>query len=358
MAYTTINKSSSFMNTKLYTSTGNDNLAISGVGFEPSLTWIKKRNVVSGSDTNEWHMWADQVRGSGYYTSSNSTNGQASTTTDLKSWQSDGFTLGTDNKVNQGSTPYTYASWNFKAGTSFSNSAGANGASLASTGSVSTDGGFSIVSYTGYSPNASTVYHGLNSVPKMIIFKRLTGVANWATYHHSLGNTKAIFLNTSTTFDAHAGYFNNTTPTSSVFSVANSGDTNSNGNPMIAYCFAEKTGHSKFGIYTANQNANGPFIYTGMKVSWVMIKRIGTDPWVIYDNKRDPENVAERYLMANEQSSETEEGSSVGIDFVSNGFKIRGTSGKFNSTNSGVQYLYMAFGQTLVGSNNVPTTAR
>ena len=354
MAYTIVNKSSSFMNTKLYTSTGNDNLAISGVGFEPSLTWIKKRNVVSGSDTNEAHYWVDQVRGYNKWIASSSNGAEQTYTNDLKSWQSDGFTLGTNNRVNQGSTPHTYAAWNWKA--NGAGSANTDG-TINSTVSVDTTNGFSIVKYSGIATNA-TVGHGLGVAPKMIIVKNLGASANWQVYHGSLAANQALELNGSGGNFTGANRWNSTAPTNSVFSIGTSTETNGDGHNIIAYCFAEKTGHSKFGLYNANQNADGPFIYTGMKISWVMIKRLGTDPWVIYDNKRDPENVAERYLMANTESSETEEGSSVGIDFLSNGFKLRGTSGKFNSTNSGVEYVYMAFGQTLVGSNNTPCTAR
>ncbi len=353
MAYTTVNKSLDFFNTVLYTSTGNDNLAITGVGFEPSLTWIKKRAIVSGSNTNEWHMWADQVRGSGYYIASNSNASQTSTTNDLKSWQSDGFTLGTDNKVNQGSSPHTYAAWNWKAnGQGSSNTDGSINTTYTS---VNTTAGFSICKWTG-TGNAATIGHGLGAVPKMIIVKNLSSSTDWYCYNVNNGNTHSILLNSdSAKVGAYADNWNNTTPTSSVFSVGDSSSTGgASGNNMIAYCFAEKTGYSKFGSYTGNGNADGTFVYTGMRPSFVIFKRTdSTSNWRLFDNKRLGYNSSNSQLYPNLQNPED---TGTNLDMCSNGFKILTTSGDMNS--SGGTYIYMAFGQSLVGSNNVPCTAR
>jgi len=352
MAYTTINKSTDYFNTKLYTSTGNDNLAITGVGFEADLTWIKKRAVVSGSNTNEAHMWADQVRGANYYLNSSSNAANASSSADLKSWQSDGFTLGTNNRVNQGSTPHTYASWNWKAnGQGSSNTDGSINTTYTS---VNTTAGFSISQYTG-TGSLATVGHGLGVVPSVIITKVLTTTHNWGVYHQGLGNTSAIYLDLTNDKSDSSAWWNNTSPTSSVFTINTRNEVNQGSQNYIAYCFAEKQGYSKFGSYVGNGNADGTFIYTGFKPAWIMIKRAigGTDNWMIYDNKRIGFNQSNYNMVANSESSEN---TGIPIDILSNGFKARASEG--NTNVSGNTYIYMAFGQSLVGSNNVPCTAR
>ena len=353
MAYTDIDDPSDYFNTKLYTGTGST-LNITGVGFQPDLVWTKGRDSTAEGVMD--HALVDSVRGVTKTLRSNTTAVEGTETNSLTAFGSDGYTVGANGKFNYSSSDI-YVSWNWKAGTSFTNDASSTGiGSIDSAGSVNQDAGFSIVSYTGNSPTATTVKHGLNSVPQMIIFKRLVGVGNFTVYHQSLGNTKGIFLTTTAASDTSAGYFNNTTPTSSVFSVANSGDTNSNGNAMIAYCFAEKKGYSKFGSYTGNGNADGTFVYTGFKPAWLMVKRTdGTDYWYMYDNKRDVDNVIEHKLEANDSAAEY---TSVDwLDFTSNGFKWRYTGGGVNA--SGGSFIYMAFAENpFVTSTGVPATAR
>ena len=341
MAYTTVNKSSSFMNTKLYT--GNSSTqTISGVGFQPDFTWIKHR------DGETAHMLFDVLRGPLYRIQSNSTNTSVSAANTLTSWNSDGFALGTENDVNGNSR--LFASWNWKAnGAGSANTTG----SINSTVSVNTTAGFSICSYTGTGSNA-TVGHGLGSVPKMIITKALGATNSWGVYHASLGNNKYLYLDATQAALSATAMWNDTTPTSSVFSVGTSGASNASG-AMIAYCFAEKQGYSKFGSYTGNGNADGTFIYTGFKPAFVMVKGYaGADDWIMMDNKRSGYNSENEYLDANNSSAESD--GSGNIDFLSNGFKTRST---FSSLNySGGTYIYMAFGQSLVGTNNIPNNAR
>ena len=353
MAYTTIDKPSDYFNTKLYTGTGSSH-AITGVGFAPNWVWIKHR------DEANPHKIFDTVRGVGKSLKSNSSDAQASNEENgyVSAFGSDGFTVvggsTSSNDVNKSSG--TYVAWNWKAGTSFTNDASSTGiGSIDSAGSVNTDAGFSIVSYTGNSPTATTVKHGLNSVPQMIIFKRRVGAGNFTVYHQSLGNTKGIFLTTTAASDTSAGYFNNTTPTSSVFSVANSGDTNSNGNAMIAYCFAEKQGYSKFGSYTGNGDSDGAFVYTGFKPAFVIFKRSsGTGNWQLLDNKRLGYNVENRTIYPNSALEEQDENDA---DLLSNGFKLRGSGTDGNG--SGSTYIYMAFAENpLVTSTGVPAMAR
>ena len=351
MAYTTIDNPKLYHETLLYTGTGAD-VNIDGLQFQPDWVWIKRR----ASGDAHGGMF-DSVRGVTKLISSSQADGEQTIASSLKSFRSDGFSLGSGDSgyVNQNSGK-TYVAWNWKAGTSFTNDASSTGiGSIDSAGSVNQDAGFSIVSYTGNSPTATTVKHGLNSVPQMIIFKRRVGAGNFTVYHQSLGNTKGIFLTTTAASDTSAGYFNNTTPTSSVFSVANSGDTNSNGNAMIAYCFAEKQGYSKFGSYTGNGDSDGAFVYTGFKPAFVIFKRSsGTGNWQLLDNKRLGYNVENRTIYPNSALEEQDENDA---DLLSNGFKLRGSGTDGNG--SGSTYIYMAFAENpLVTSTGVPAMAR
>ena len=352
MAYTTINKSSLFQNTALYTGNGADGHAITGVGFQPDLTIIKNRNSGAGFNVN----WQDSVRGASKVIRSSNNAAEATITDSLISFDTDGFTL--DDDVANGSfnsSGNTFVGWNFKAGTSFSNSAGANGASIASTGSINTTAGFSIIKYTGSGSNA-TIAHGLGVVPKMIIFKNTSSSVDWRVYHAALGNTNRLCLNDTSASNNDDSAFNDTSPTPLVFSVGGSSSTNAG--TMIAYCFSDKTGYSKVGgSYTGNGSTNGTFVYTGFKPAFVMIKNTGASyNWIIQDNKRDTFNPLDRYLYPNTSGAEAES-STYNLDFYSNGFKPRNTRSETNDTNN--VYIYMAFASApLVGTNNVPCTAR
>ena len=347
MAYSSIVKPEDYFNTKLYTGTGSAQ-SITGVGFKPDLVWGKNRS------TTNWHDLEDVVRGATKRLSSNESDAEATETNNFTSFDSDGFSVGSGANVNGNGNNIVV--WNWKAnGTGSANTDG----SISSTVSANTTSGFSIVSYTGSSANSNigTVGHGLNTTPNVLILKDRDATSDWQVFHSSLPTNKYLDLNTTDAAAVDTNVWNNTAPTSSVFTVGNNSYTNANGRKFIAYCFAEKQGYSKFSKYVCNQNADGPFIYTGFKPAFVMIKRLGTDPWMMLDNRRDGYNVTEKYLTANASGAEATEGSSVGIDLLSNGFKCRGTSGKLNSTNSGVEYIYMAFAeQPLVGDN--PATAR
>ena len=208
------------------------------------------------------------------------------------------------------------------------------------------------MSFTGTGANA-TVGHGLGVAPKVIITKSRVNTENWGFYHESLGNGKQLELNTTSAEKTNSAYYNNTSPTSTVFSVGTADSTNDNQN-MIAYCFAEKTGYSKFGKYTGNGNADGNFIYTGFKPSIIIIKgtTAGND-WYLWDNKRLGYNPDNNAVYPSDTNTE---GTSDQIDIVSNGFKWRTAGGGING--NGQTYTYMALGQTIVGSNNIPATAR
>jgi len=340
MAYTTIDNPGLFFKTVIYAGNSTDNTAITGVGFQPDLVWLRNRNNV------ENHLWQDSVRGASggefYYIQSNTTAGdQTQGDGDgVVSLDSDGFTLGYNNSTGWNQTSSNYVAWNWLG----ANGTASNGnGSITSTVSVNTTAGFSIVSYTGTGSNA-TVGHGLGAVPKMIITKGRSFTDDWLTYHESIGNGKYIILNKTDAEASSSLPWNSTTPTSSVFSIGSSGTTNNNGGTIIAYCFAEKKGYSKFGSYTGNGNADGTFVYTGFKPAWIMIKKTsGTGNWMIIDNKRSASggfNVLGERIKANT----SEAGSTADYqDNISNGFKIRTTASSWND--SGGTYIYMAFAE-------------
>jgi len=347
MAYTTINKSSEHFNTKLYTGNGSTN-AQTGVGFEPSLTWLKAR---SYSDS---HALYDAVRGVTKRLQSEDTSAEATIANSLTSFNSDGFTLGSDGQANSNND--TYASWNWKA-----NGAGSTNydGSINSTVSANTTSGFSIVSYTG-TGSASTIGHGLGSVPKMIIVKRrTTSGGSWVVYNANLSTGASSYMylqSTNAEGNNYTPYWNATNPTSSVFSIGTNAEVNNSGDTFIAYCFAEKTGFSKFGSYVGNASTDGSFLYTGFKPAFLIFKRAdASDGWQMMDNKRSTFNVVASRFEADASSAEYT--SIDWLDFVSNGIKIRNSSGGINA--SGGTYIYMAFAEApLVGTNNVPCTAR
>tara|TARA_B100001059_G_scaffold198580_1_gene204467 strand:+ start:1663 stop:2700 length:1038 start_codon:yes stop_codon:yes gene_type:complete len=335
-----------YFNTKLYTGNGSTN-AITGIGFQPDMCWWKMR-----SGTEE-HALGDAVRTAGYIVKPNSTDEQAQSASYFSSFDSDGFTLGSDDKTNKNTS--TYASWNWKA--NGAGSANTDGSINTTATSVNTTSGFSISKYTGTGSNAS-IGTGLGAIPHMAIFKRIdTGGYNWFVYHRSLGAGKFIILDTTGAEQSSTSIWQNTTPTSSVITLGGDGGVNASGGTYICYAFAEKSGFSSMGSYTGNQNADGAFIYTGHKPAWLLIKNIsdGDDGWLLIDNKRSAYNQTYNYLVAHDTSAEG--GTGFPIDLVSNGFKIRGADISYNQ--SGYTYIYMAFAdEPLVSSNGVPTCAK
>jgi hypothetical protein len=189
----------------------------------------------------------------------------------------------------------------------------------------------------------------------MIIFKNLSAGRSWMVYHQSLGATKFLYLDATDSEGTDSGFFNDTEPTSSVFSVGTANNTNYNGEAIIAYCFAEKQGYSKFGSYVGNGNADGTFVYTGFKVAMIICKNTGAaEDWIIKDNTRDIDNPVDDVLYPNGDYAE-DDGATV--DFLSNGFKCRTTAA--NTNQSGNTFIYMAFAENpFVSSTGVPATAR
>ena len=350
MSYTDIDKPSDYFNTKLYSGDNATNQAVTGVGFQPDLVWIKARTEV------HQHNWFDVIRGVNKNLVSNSTNAEATNTLYgyLASYDTDGFTTQKGSSADQwnvNKSGENYVAWNWLAGgTAVSNTQG----SITSSVSANTTAGFSIVSYTGTGANA-TVGHGLSSAPDMIFFKNRSSAVNWSVYARPNGAGYGQFLNTTAGKDLDSSYFNSTDPTSSVFSVGTNSFTNGSGNNMIAYCFASIKGFSKIGSYTGNGSTDGTFVYTGFKPAFVIMKRTNTTgEWGIFDDKRNTFNVATSELKANASDAEEINGA---IDFLSNGFKLRDTALFMNG--SGSTYIYMAFAsQPFVTSSGVCATAR
>ena len=354
MAYTTIDDPSEYFNTLLFTGNGANGHAITGVGFRPDWVWLKGRNSADGHN-----LW-DIARGANNRLFTHNTNAELADTNSLKSFDSDGFTMDNDTGINGNGD--TYVTWNWLgSNTTASNTDG----SITSTVSANTTAGFSIVLYTGNATNGATVGHGLGKVPSMIITKaRNDSPSHWRTYHSGLtDHTYAVTLN-----DTHAqttGYGLNAAPTSSVFELTNSSQRNQNTINYVAYCFAEIQGYSKFGTYTGNGTgsfgpfATGPFVYTGFKPAWVMIKRTdGANGWTIFDNKRDPFNIVGNQLTVNiDGAEEGDAAHHAERDYLSNGFKLKGNGNDVNA--NGANYLYMAFAEhPFVSSKGVPVTAR
>jgi len=347
MAYTDIDDPSAYFQTVLYTGNGGTQ-SITNTGnsdLQPNWIWTKVRSE-AGS-----HRLVDTVRGLAKPIFSNGTDAEADET-NYSAFDSDGFSL-VNESLNENTR--TYVAWQWKAGTSFTNDASATGiGSIDSTGSVNTDAGFSIVSYTGTGSNA-TVGHGLSSAPKMIIVKDRSAAKNWTVYHIGVGNDKDILLDVTNAENTSTAW-NNTTPTSSVFSIGTLGNVNTSSNNYIAYCFAEKKGYSKFGSYTGNGSTDGTFVYTGFKPAFILIKPTDiVGNWPLWDNKLRPaNNVGNNFLYADLNNAQD---SSNGFDMLSNGFKNRTSSNLING--SGNNYIYMAFAENpFVTSTGIPTTAR
>ena len=356
MAYTTIDDPTSFFNTILYTGDGNTSRGITGVGFQPDWLWIKRR------DATEGHVLFDVVRSADARLQSNNNSVEADRPNIVYSFDSDGFSVsqsGIDNASNNNGG--TYVAWNWKAGTSFSNDTSSTGVgSIDSSGSINTTAGFSIIGFTGNAQTGTTIAHGLGVKPDWIILKnRGPDIANWQVYHSSLTATHYIQLNSDGAATDSNTRWNDTEPTSTVFTTGSSGDVkgDSSGETFIAYCFTSKKGFSKFGSYTGNGNADGPFVYTGFKPAFLIVKiSSGTNEWTMRDNKRDVDNSTNHTLYPNLNSAEAG-GSGEGIDFLSNGFKLRLSAGSLNGNNS--TYIYMAFAESpFVNSNGIPNNAR
>ena len=324
-------------NTVLWTGNATDDRSITGVGFQPDFVWIKSRNT-----TND-HLLFDVVRGVGKYMRSNANDTETSIADTLQAFETDGFEIGADSRLNTNNDPVI--AWCWKAGnanTAFSES----GNNPAGTHRANVPAGFSIVSYVG-TGSAGTVSHGLGAAPELMLIKN-TGVNdNWAVYFGD--NTDYAILNTTAGRADSANWWNDTSPTSSVFTVGTDHSVNADGENYIAYCWRSIDGFSKIGEYRGNGNADGPFVNTGFRPAFLLMKVLNTaSDWHILDSARDVNNPIQSTIDPN---SEAVAGSgSDRFDFTSNGFKLRQTSGSYNGNNS--TYIYMAFAETPIKYSN------
>ena len=338
MAYISF-QPSDYFNVSIYTGTASSQ-TLTGVGFQPDLGWFKSRNATEGQ------AWFDSVRGANEAMYCNTTAAQTTRSSSVMSFDSDGYTLGGDGDTN---AAYNYGSWSWKAGTT----TGLSGGTITpSNYSFSATSGFSIVRYAGNSTSGATIPHGLGVAPQLVMVKRINAISAWSMYWKVLGATKYIYLNVSAGPSTDSSFWNDTAPTSTVFSVGNAAYVNTGYN-YVAYCWAPVKGHSKFSSYVGNGNADGQFVYTGFRPAFVMIKYNGTNQWQLTDDKRGYNGDIETIYP---DTAEVESGGDS-MDLLSNGFKIRVSSA--NRNQNGVAYYYAAFAKfPFVSSNSIPTVAR
>ena len=323
-----IDKPSDYFFTKLYNGSGS-NQSITGVGFQPDFIWGKTRT------SAQRHVLTDVVRGINKQFASNSAASETSYTNSFTAFGSDGFSVGTDNGTNMGGGN-TQVAWNWKEQT----------------------GVFDMVSFTG-NGSGRTISHNLGSVPTCYVVKNRDRSTSFNVYHQSQGPTKiAGLFNDQSAPETNSGSFNNTAPTSSVFSVGSGAGTNYNGENLICYLFGDSS-MSKMGSYTGNGSTNGTFVYLNFKPALIIVKctSAGNENWMMLDNKRDGYNVENEQLFTNETNSEE---SNDEADFLSNGFKLRRANSRMNG--SGATYMYLAFAEnpivTSTDNGSIPATAR
>ena len=346
MAYTTVPKSTAYFEPKIYTGNGSAQ-TFSGFNFAPEMAWFKRRNAVVN------HLLTDITLGTNWLIPD--TTDAVSTTSDaITSYTSDGYAIGANARLNTNTG--TYASWNWKGGTTSGIATNGSTQITPSSYSFNQTSGFSIIRYTGIGGQPKTIPHGLGVQPKMFIIKRINGSGSWGVLPQQI-STGHLYLDAQTALGTVNPLSGGVLADTVNFSVSNSGDVNASGGTYVAYCFADVQGFSKMGSYTGNGNASGPFCFTGMKPAFVMIKNTtASASWNITDAKRDAFNVAGKGLFANESSAESAIAGRE-IDFLSNGFKIRTSGGEKNT--SGNIYIYMAFAEEpLVSTNGTPATAR
>lgn len=333
----TITKGNTAMDVVLYTGTGAALTPTSALGFSPDFVWIKGR---SGATD---HALYDTVRGATIDLVSNSTAAETTQTQGLTAFNSNGFSVGTLAKINTNAA--TYAAWAWDGGSStVTNTAG----TISSQVRANASAGFSVVTYTG-TGTLSTVGHGLGVKPALLIIKNRDAAIGWIVYHSSMGATKYLLLNTTDSEAASANAWNNTEPTSSVFTLAaGNGLVNVNNNKAVAYCFAPVAGYSAFGSYVGNGSTDGPMVFCNFRPAFVLIKSSSAaGNWMMYDYARGSFNLNSKKLAAASALAENDAtnlgGDTVGIDFLSNGFKIRTTGANHND--SSVTYVYACFAE-------------
>ena len=356
-AYTTIDDPEAYFQTVLYTGNGSDDRDITLPGttdMQPDFVWIKERSSTSG------HQLTDSARGVGKHLNSNDVAVEGSNAERVQAFNSDGFQIGTDSSVNQDTITHVAWCWNTQGGAGSSNTDGGINTTTTSVGATQ---GFSMSTYSG-TGSASTIGHGLGAAPGLIFLKRRTSsAAGWAVYHHAntaAPETDVMYLNTYSGTADDSTIFNDTAPTSTVFSIGTDGAVNGSGDTYMSYAWAEKQGYSKFGTYVGNGNNDGSFVYLGFRPAFLMTKShvdAGDNNWHMMDNKRNGFNLENHLIQADLAVAEETGSGYQWIDFLSNGFKAINSVGSTNS--NGATYLYIAFAEApFVSSNGIPGNAR
>ena len=360
MAYTTIDHPSAYYQTALYSGNNtSQSITLDGnSNLQPDVVWIKERNGI------EDHCIFDSSRSGSERLSPNTTGSTWDDASNVTAFDSDGFSIVSNDQLNDSGNTQVAWCWKVNGGTTTTNDASAT--SVGSQDSVyqaNTTAGFSIVTWTGPSGSGvGTNAHGLGAVPHLMIVKCRSASEPWEVYHHkntTAPETDYLRLNTTAATADSAHVWADTAPTSTVFTVGDSGSTNEDSKTYVAYLWKEIQGYSKFGSYTGNGNADGPFVYTGFKPAFLIVKNTsdGDDQWLVWDNKRSPTNPVDDYLAPSASDAESANSNWAIIDFVSNGFKLRSSDISYNQ--SGYKYIYIAFAeQPFVSSEGVPCTAR
>ena len=352
MAYTTINKSKDYQNNVTYAGNGGTN-NVTGVGFQPDFVWVKDREATKN------HNLFNSASGTGKYLECDAGTEEQTATNVLTTFGTDGFTLGDHNECNANGDGFI--SWNWKGGTTSGITTNGSTHLIASSYSFNQTAGFSVIRYTGNGNTPTQIAHGLGTVPHFIIVKRASSPDNnWVVYNQGVGNTKYLKLDTTDNqITAGGAAWENTSPDSVNFTVGNHGQVNASGEPYVAWIFSERRGYSRFNTYLGNGNADGTFCYTGFAPRFLIIKMTdgSADGWWIIDNVIGNmlPNPNTRMLVANTSAGDNNSVSPF-IDFLSNGFKIRSAWAGANQNTS--KYAYFAFGDTIVGTNDIPNTGR
>ena len=334
---------SDFFNTVLYTGNGSTQ-TISGIGFQPDMTWIK------GRDNTEYHRVYDSVRGATKEIYPNANLAEGTNANSLTSWNADGFAIGTETGVNTNTD--LFVGWNWKMGTT----SGLSGGTITPTGySFNSTSGCGVYQYAGTGSNG-TIAHGLGVAPECVIVKKTSGADSWWVYHKDMGTSYYAVLDTSVARVSNTAAWNDTAPTDTLIHLGTAGNTNSSsGSPTyIMYAFAPKKGYSAFGKYVGNGNVDGPMIFTGFRPACVLIKSSSaTTNWLIFDNKRLGYNVDNNALYPDLQEAGATDDY---LDIVSTGFKSRITT-EINA--AAATYIYAAFAEfPFVSSNSKAGVAR
>jgi len=353
MAYTTIDDPSAYFQTTLYAGNGSADHSITNSGnsdLQPDWVWIKNR---AATDV---HCLFDSVRG---VTKLLTTVGDVLETTDgdtLDAFQSDGFRVDADVKVNTNNEKYV--AWQWKAGTAVSGNTTGSGTAKTYSGSVNTDSGFSIIKYVANGTAGHTIPHHLGVVPQMVIAKSISENRGWPIFHNQLDdNGYSVFLSANSAQADGTDSWNSTTPSSTVVTLNNNENNNKDDDSYIMYSFAEKKGYSKIGYYEGNANVDGPYIHLGFSPAYLMVKPIdAADNWVVFDNKRDSFGNGLLSPFSNHPNKNfAETTDTLQCSFLSNGVKVKNSGNTINRNSS---FIYMAFAhQPFVSSKGTPATA-